>query len=164
VHDLADHAVESEENRMLTGTPYPAITLTSVERAAVLELGLRPTYSVDGSAAHRCDVETMLTNAALWKQAARIISAARTGVIPPELHPLFVTLLAEAIPETTGDLERMTRERDRWRAGDLDYSFPGFDDEAAEAMYEEGLERDRRVLGGLMSLNARLAEVETWAA
>jgi hypothetical protein len=133
-----------------------SIALTEVERDAVVELGVRPTFSLDCGAAFEGDVELMLANAALWTQAAGITSAGRTGLITDELRAQINALLDEAIPEALADLEQATRHRELWRAGSSEHGFPQLGEEATEARYAEEIERDRRVLHGLQSLAAKL--------
>ena len=133
-----------------------SIALTGVERDAVFELGVRPTFSLDCGVAFEGDVELMLANAALWTQAAKITNAGRTGIITGEVRTQILALLDEAIPEALAGLEKTTRSRDLWRAGSCAHGFPGLDDEETEAHYAEEIDRDRRIFHGLRSLSAKL--------
>ena len=132
------------------------IALTGVERDAVFELGVRPTYALDCGVAFEGDVELMLANAALWTQAAKITDAGRTGVITPEVRAQIISLLDAAIPEALADLEQTTRRRDLWRAGAGEHGFHGLGPDETEARYAEELERDRRLYHGLRSLSAKI--------
>ncbi len=132
------------------------IALTGVERDAVFELGVRPTYSLDSGVAFEGDVELMLANAALWTQAATITRAGRTGVITGEVRRQILDLLDAAIPEALADLGRATRSRELWRAGSRVHGFPGLGAAETESRYTEEIDRDRRVFHGLRSLSAKL--------
>jgi hypothetical protein len=133
------------------------IALTGVERDAVFELGIRPTYALGCSVAVEGDVELMLANAALWTQAARITNAGRTGVIAGAVRDQIALLLDEAIAEALEDLEATRRARDLWRAGDALSGLPGLDADETEARYAAELDRGRRIFHGLNSLAAKLS-------
>ena len=133
-----------------------SIELTAVERDAVVELGVRPTYSLDCGVDFEGDVELMLANAELWIEAAKVTSAGRTGVITAEVRAQILALLDEAIPEALADLEQATRSRELWRAGSAAHGFPGLGAEGTEARYAEEIDRDRRTVQGLRSLSAKL--------
>ena len=76
--------------------------------------------------------------------------------ITPEIRAQIIALLDEAIPETLDDLNRVTRDRELWRAGSSDHGFPGLGAEETEARYAEEIDRDRRVFHGLRSLSIKL--------
>jgi len=135
---------------------HDSVTLTGVERDAVFELGIRPTFALDCGVAFEGDVELMLANAALWKQAATITSAGRTGVISSEVRDQIIGLLDEAIPEALADLDETTRNREMWRAGASEHGFPGLDADETEVRFAEEIDRDRRVFRGLESLSVKL--------
>jgi hypothetical protein len=133
-----------------------AITLTSGECAALIELGLRPTYSLVTCEAQVSDVALMFANSALWMQAAEITIAGARGVVPPELREQVGALIEEALTDALRDLERLLTSRDAWRAGDGTQGFPELGADEIAALYEEYIEREREQLRALKSVAAKL--------
>lgn len=134
--------------------PEQAIVLTEGERAAVIELGLRPTYGLHHGPT--LDVDSMLANATAWMQAAEITSAGSAGWIPSILRGEIAELLNEAIPESVLDLESTVHSRDRWRAGDAGQGFPELGSEETEELYEELIENEQRNVEALTSIASKL--------
>jgi len=128
------------------------IALTHEECAAVLEVGLGPTYSIEPGVDHQGDAG----NATLLASAARITRAGHAGVLPPELHAEVAELLREAIHDTRHDLWRERRGRDRWRAGDQAYALSGVQDEDHERRYAEQIDLCARLSGAFTSLALKL--------
>ena len=134
-----------------------AITLTDGERAAVLELGLLPTYGIEplppeGTA----DAEIVLRNAELLARAARITAAGSAGVLPAELHAEVAELLREAVHDTRHELWREQHGLERWRAGDEAHRLAGIPPEDHELRYAEQIARCQELLDALMSLAVKL--------
>jgi len=138
------------------GETSRAITLTEAERAAVIELGLRPTYSIDPGTDRLEDPEATLRNAELMIRAAKITAAGAAGRIPPELHAEVRELLREAIHETRHELWRERRGLDRWRAGDQACALAGVPEEDHERCYAEQIDRCARLLEAMTSLALKL--------
>lgn len=136
--------------RSRAGGREQAIHLTRDECAAVIELGLRPTYGLHY--APDLSVEAMLENATAWMRAAEITSAGNAGVIPTTMRKEIAALLDEAIPEAALDLESITSDRDKWRSGDPGRGFPDLGPQETGAFYEDMMERDRRHLRALTTI------------
>jgi hypothetical protein len=136
------------------GVDHAGLPLTDDERAAVVELALRPTYGLHY--APQLDVDAMLANAGAWMQAAEITSAGNAGWIPRALRREITQLLVEAAPESLLDLESTIRSRDRWRAGDADQGFPEVGPEETEAVYAELIDNEQRHADALRSIAAKL--------
>ena len=134
----------------------PGVALTDAESAAVIELGLRPTYSIVPCANNERNADLMVTNAILRTQAADITGAGRAGRLPHELRGQATALLDEAIPEELGDLERTTHNRDRWRAGDTGPGFPDLGDAATEVLYAQRIAAHGRQLRALRRVAAKI--------
>jgi hypothetical protein len=128
------------------------IALTDDECAAVLEVGLRPTYSIEPGVDHSGDAD----NATLLARAARITRAGHAGLLPPELHAEVAELLREAIHDTRHELWREQRGRDLWRAGDQAYTLSGVRDEDHERRYAEQIALCACLFGAFTSLALKL--------
>jgi len=128
------------------------IALTDEERAAVLEIGLRPTYWIEPGVDHPGHMD----NAALLASAARITRAGQDGLLPPELQPEVAKLLREAIHETRHELWSEQRSRDRWRIGEQECTLPGVAAEDHERCYAEQIDLCARLFGAFTSLALKL--------
>jgi hypothetical protein len=134
------------------------ILLTYLERAALVELGLRPTFALRQHSGAHVSTDFVRESAAVWSHAAEITMAGQTGLMPLELGPEVAALMAEAIPEAVGDL-RLTREhRALWRGGVAAHGIPGLGRAATEGCFADSIDRDTRLLEGLRSLDRRLRD------
>jgi hypothetical protein len=134
-----------------------AIRLTDEERAAVLELALRPTYAIEPRQPDAvADARIAQRNAALMARAARITEAGSAGLLPAELHAEVAELLREAVHDTRHELWREEHGLERWRAGDADHRLAGVPEEEHERCYAEQIDRCQRMLDALMSLAGKI--------
>jgi hypothetical protein len=132
--------------------------LTYPERAALVELGLRPTFDLQPSTGPEVTTESVRAIVEVWGDAAAITLAGQTGVMPSPLGPQVVALLPEAIADTAGDLRLIRRHRALWRAGDDSKGIPGLGAVAIERCFAGSIRRDTRLLEGLQSLDRRLQQ------
>ena len=133
-----------------------AIALTAQERTALIELGLRPTYSLVPCDAHAGDVELMLANAALWMQAAEITraGAGRGAAGAPGAGRRAARRRRCPTRCGTWSGRRATATRGEPVTGRQ--GFPELGAEATEALYAEYIDRERRRCQALRSLAAKL--------
>jgi hypothetical protein len=150
--DHSEHAV------LRTPSDERAIALTAQESAVVIELGLRPTYSIVPSANPEGDATLMIDNAARWMQAGEITSAGRSRRLPRVLWREVATLLEEALAEAVRDLGDLILEHELWLDGAVDHGFAGLDDDATDRRYEDYIGRERRHLSALWALSFKLGE------
>jgi hypothetical protein len=132
------------------------ILLTYLERAALVELGLRPTFVLRQNTGAQVTTDFVRASTEVWAHAAEITIAGQTGLMPLELGPQVAALMAEAIPEAVGDLRLIREHRARWRAGDASHGIPGLGNAATEGCFADSIDRDTRLLEGLRSLDRRL--------
>jgi hypothetical protein len=131
------------------GEKYGEISLTGAERAAVFELGQRPTFAI-------CPGAEGPQVAELTALADRITAAAGSGRLPPELHPDVRELLREAIHETRHELWHERRGLERWHSGDVSAALAGVPEEEHEHRYVEQIDRCAQLLAALTSLALKL--------
>jgi len=132
------------------------ILLTYLERAALVELGLRPTFDLPPFRDGEVTTEFVRASAEVWSHAATLTLAGQTGLLPRALSSEVALLLAEAIPEAVGDLDLVKHNRELWRGGDASQGIAGLGPDSTEGCFASHIERDTRLLEGFRSLDRHL--------
>jgi hypothetical protein len=132
------------------------ILLTYLERAALVELGVRPTFDLPPCPDGEVTTECVRASAEAWSHAATLTLAGQTGLLPRALGSEVALLLAEAIPEAAGDLDLVKHNRERWRGGDASQGIPGLGSDSTEGCFASHIARDTLLLDGFRSLDRHL--------